>query len=61
MKPVSDKHQKVKPVITEIFLSHYNLAFKFIHETDIDEGEFIYPKNEKEGRKIEIDFRDSIE
>ena len=73
-KPVSDKFKKVKPVIKEIFLDHYTLALKFIHETDIDDGEFYlskkskswyvieyYSKNEKEKRKIEIDFRDSIE
>jgi hypothetical protein len=74
VKPVSDKHKKVKPIITEIFLNHYTLALKFIHETDIDDGEFYlskkssdwyiieyYSKNEKERRKTEIDFRDSIE
>jgi len=73
-KPVSDKYKKVKPVIKEIFLDHYTLALKFIHESDIDDGEFYlskkskdwyvieyYSKNEKEKRKIEIDFRDSIE
>ena len=73
-KPVSDTFKKVKPIINEIFLDHYTLALKFIHETEIDEGEFYlskksknwyvieyYSKNEKEKRKIEIDFRDSIE
>lgn len=73
-KPVSDKYKKVKPVIKEIFWDHYTLALKFIHETEIDDGEFYlskksknwyvieyYSKNEKEKRKIEIDFRDNIE
>lgn len=73
-KPVSDKFKKVKPIIKEIFLDHYKLALKFIHEVDIDDGEFYlskkskdwyvieyYSKNEKEKRKIEIDFRNSIE
>ena len=44
-KPVSDKYTKVKPVIKEIFLSHYTLALRFIHETDIDDGEFYLFQN----------------
>jgi len=73
-KPVGDKYTKVKPVIKEIFLTHYTLALKFIHETEIDEGEFYlfknssdwyvveyFSKDEKKRCKIEIDFRDSIE
>ncbi len=52
-------------------MNHYTLTLKFIHETDIDNGEFYlfknssdwyvveyYSKNEKDRCKIEIDFRD---
>jgi hypothetical protein len=74
IKPASDEFAKVKPVIKEIFLSHYTLALKFIHEAPIDEGEFYiyqrskdwyqvnyFSKNEKEKLNIKIDFRDGIE
>lgn len=71
-RPKSDKFLKVVPVIKEIFLSHYNLAVKYIHETEIDEGEFYMQKHSKswfevayfsksEKQTINIDFRDSIE
>lgn len=73
-KPVSTEFEKVRPVIKEIFLSHYNLAIKYIHESIIDQGEFylynrskdwwqiaFYSKDEKNKTHIEIDFRDGIE
>jgi hypothetical protein len=73
-KPKSDKYTKIRPIIREVFLSHFNLALKFIYETAISDGEFYlyqrskdwwqvkwFSSNEKEKTTIEIDFRDSIE
>lgn len=73
-KAVSGKYIKVKPVIKEIFSTHYSLALKYIHEAGTSEGEFYliknssdwyqahyYSDNDKEAFTIEIDFRDSIE
>jgi len=73
-KPASTQYTKVVPVIKEVFLSHYTLAVKYIHETPIDDGEFYlyqhskdwfdiyyFSRNEKDRRNIHIDFRDSIE
>lgn len=72
--PKSTKYEKVRPIISEIFFSHYNLALKFIHEALMDDGEFYllqnskswfqiayYSSNEKEKQKIVIDFRDAVE
>lgn len=73
-KPKSSEWSKVRPIIKEIFLNHYTLAVKYIHETKILEGEFYIQKNskdwyqvayfskdEKNKQLIEIDFRDAIE
>jgi len=73
-KPTGDKYTKVKPVIKEIFLDHYKLAIKYIHETTLDDGEFYirrYSKdwteyqyfsgNEKEKQNIKISFSDKID
>lgn len=73
-KLASTEYDKVTPVIKEIFLKHYNLALKFIHEINISDGEFyIYPRSKdwwqlcyfsndlKNKWNIEIDFRDSMD
>jgi len=71
--PASDEYTKVKPVIPDIFYSHYKLALKLIHETTIGQGEFFlfrhskdwyeaayYSQDEKNRWSISIDLRDDI-
>lgn len=73
-KPKSDVYTKVRPIIKEVFQSHYSLAIKLIYETVLDEGEFYlyrhskhwfevqyFSKDEKNKLHLEIDFRDFIE
>lgn len=72
--PKSDKYQKVRSIIKKTFLDHYNLAFKFIKETFIAEGEFYILKkgkgqihiayfsvDKKNQEHISIDFSDRID
>lgn len=73
-KPQSDKYQKVKPIIEELFEDYYNNTLRTIYSTKLCKSEFYliensrdwyqieyYSEDEKNKRKICIDFRNSIE
>src|SRR6478609_3601477 len=46
-KPRSNQFEKVKPIIKEVFINYYSLAIKFIHDTEIDDGEFYLLEHSK--------------
>jgi hypothetical protein len=73
-RPKSDKYDKYKPVIKELFLQYYNLAVKCLYEQTMDDGEFYinkrgkywfevlyFSKDEKKKSSIQISFSDRID
>lgn len=73
-KPASTKYERVTPVIKEIFLNHYSLAIKYLHEAELDEGEMYlythsgnwieaawYSKNEKNKANVIVNCMNNVE
>ncbi|MCG8697688.1 MAG: hypothetical protein MI922_06500 [Bacteroidales bacterium] len=73
-KPKSDKYQKVKPILEELFDDYYNHSLQNIYSAELCENEFYlienskswyqieyYSENEKDKRSLTIEFRDCID
>jgi hypothetical protein len=72
--PKSNQYETFKPILEELFNDYYNYALKNLIKSEIDNGEFYllkknetriqveyYSENEKNQRKLTIDYYDGIE